>query len=174
MLLDASHALVRDLGGIETQVLALWQPLQIFQPRITYLRDSTKMTRLILINLVVAFSTSSHAAPSPVVFEQSAHKIDAFDFVEVIVRVAGPAATNPFSDVAVTGQFQQDSGSPVKVDGFCDSPDGSFFRIRFMPAKPEQYSYTVVYRQGDQQQMPDDKDLPSTFSIEYVRAWKRK
>ena len=22
--------------------------------------------------------------------------------------------------------------------------------------------------------MPDDKDLPSTFSIEYVRAWKRK
>jgi hypothetical protein len=22
--------------------------------------------------------------------------------------------------------------------------------------------------------MPDDADLPSTFSIEYVRAWKRK
>ena len=22
--------------------------------------------------------------------------------------------------------------------------------------------------------MPDDEDLPSTFSIEYVRAWKRK
>jgi hypothetical protein len=21
--------------------------------------------------------------------------------------------------------------------------------------------------------MPDDKDLPSTFSIEYVRAWKQ-
>jgi hypothetical protein len=22
--------------------------------------------------------------------------------------------------------------------------------------------------------MPDDQDLPSTFSIEYVRAWKRR
>jgi hypothetical protein len=22
--------------------------------------------------------------------------------------------------------------------------------------------------------MPDDKDLPSTFSVEYVRAWKKK
>jgi len=21
--------------------------------------------------------------------------------------------------------------------------------------------------------MPDDKDLPSTFSVEYVRAWKK-
>jgi len=23
-------------------------------------------------------------------------------------------------------------------------------------------------------EMPDDNDLPSTFSVEYVRAWKQK
>ena len=115
------------------------------------------MTRLILINLVVAFSTSSHAAPSPVVFEQSAQEVDSFDFVEVTVKVSGGATTNPFRDVAVIGQFQQKGGSPIKVEGFCDSPEGSLFRIRFMPIRPGQYSYTVEYRQGDQQQTHSGK-----------------
>ncbi len=96
-------------------------------------------------------------APKRLTCELSADEIDAFDFVEVTVKVAGPAVTNPFRDVAVTGQFQQDSGSPVKVEGFCDSPDGSLYRIRFMPIRPGQYSYTIQYRQGDQEQTHSGK-----------------
>jgi hypothetical protein len=34
------------------------------------------------------------------------------------------------------------------VDGFCDSADGSVFRIRFMPSRLGEYSYSVTYRQG--------------------------
>ena len=33
----------------------------------------------------------------------------------------------------------------VKVDGFCDSADGTLFRIRFMPSKPGDYAYSVKY-----------------------------
>ena len=66
-------------------------------------------------SLVLLGSTGAAGdAPKRVTFEQSAHEIDAFDFVEVTVKVAGPAVTNPFQDVAVTGQFQQGSGSPVR------------------------------------------------------------
>ena len=48
-------------------------------------------------------------------FEQSAHEIDAFDFVEVTVKVARPTAKNPFRDAAVIGQFQRENSSPVRA-----------------------------------------------------------
>jgi hypothetical protein len=70
-----------------------------------------------------------------VTFRQSAATIDVYDFVEVTVTVARPAA-NPFTDVVVAGEFRCEEAEPVKVDGFCDSQDGSVFRIRFMPARP--------------------------------------
>jgi hypothetical protein len=35
------------------------------------------------------------------------------------------------------------------VDGFCDSADGSVFRIRFMAPHPGSYKYSVTYRQGE-------------------------
>ena len=106
--------------------------------------------------VLLGASTVAVAAPQ-VTFEQSAVEIDAFDFVEVTVKVAEPTAKNPFRDVAVTGQFQQESGSPIKVEGFCDSPDGSLYRIRFMPTKPGKYSYTVECRQGNEQQTHSGK-----------------
>ena len=59
--------------------------------------------------------------------------------------------------MAVTGRFQAENGPPLKVEGFCDSMDGSLYRIRFMPTKPGQYSYTVEYRQGDQRQTHSGK-----------------
>src|ERR1035437_2978643 len=38
-------------------------------------------------------------------------------------------------------------GQQVAVDGFCDSADGSVFRVRFMPWAPGDYRYSVSYRQ---------------------------
>ncbi|MCL4195369.1 MAG: DUF4038 domain-containing protein, partial [Thermoguttaceae bacterium] len=38
------------------------------------------------------------------------------------------------------------------VEGFCDSPDGSIYRIRFMPTRPGQYTYRVSFRRGDSEQ----------------------
>ena len=86
------------------------------------------------------------AAPREVTFTQSAPSVEAYDFVEVTLRVNGPAAANPFTDAAVTGWFgPAGGGERVNVGGFCDSADGTVFRIRFMPSKPGDYSYRVNY-----------------------------
>lgn len=85
-----------------------------------------------------------------VTFTQSSSSTECYDFVEVTMHVAKPVARNPFTDVSVFGHFKQlDQANNFSVDGFCDSPDGSVFRVRFMPSKPGDYTYSVTYRQGD-------------------------
>jgi len=75
--------------------------------------------------------------------------VDAYDFAEVTVNVAAPDAANPFTDVALTGSFGKTGDSRrTTVEGFCDSVDGSVFRIRFMPVSPGDYTYEITYRQG--------------------------
>ncbi len=97
--------------------------------------------------------TSSSQDARIVTFNQSADKVEAYDFVEVTASVAKPTAKNPFTDVAFTGQFQRNDADPVTVHGFCDSADGSVYRIRFMPSKPGKYSYAMTFRQGEVSRM---------------------
>jgi hypothetical protein len=60
-----------------------------------------------------------------------------------------PDAANPLIDASLSGTFQTLDGSKSwDVEGFCDSSDGSVFRIRFMPTQPGDYSYTLTYKQG--------------------------
>lgn len=106
----------------------------------------------VLAALSLVLPIGAAAAAPQVSFQQSANEIDAYDFVEIALKVSGPAAKNPFQDVAVTGRFQGADGAPLEVEGFCDSLDGSLYRVRFMPAKPGKYSYRVECRQGDQRQ----------------------
>ncbi len=106
--------------------------------------------RTLILWLLIGFSASrTQAAPGEISFLQSGQTVEAYDFVEVTLGVTAPDANNPFTDVAIEGQFGK-AGSPeqVKVDGFCDSADGSLFRVRFTPATSGEYSYTVTYRQG--------------------------
>ena len=86
------------------------------------------------------------AAPRDVAFSQTVTSVAAYEFVEVTMRANAPFAGNPFTDISITGSFGPASGAPrTNVDGFCDSADGSVFRIRFMPASPGDYTYTVKY-----------------------------
>ena len=89
------------------------------------------------------------AAPGDVAVSQSATATEAWDFVEVAIQVKSPDAHNPFTDAVVTGLFGKvGAGERLNVEGFCDSTDGSVFRIRFMPSSPGEYAYTVTYRQA--------------------------
>jgi len=89
------------------------------------------------------------AAPGDVVFSQSAPTVEAWDFVEVAIQVKSPDLRNPFTDAAVTGSFgKAGAGEPLKVEGFCDSIDGSVFRIRLMPSSPGEYIYSVTYKEA--------------------------
>ena len=58
---------------------------------------------------------------------------------------------NPFIDGSITGEFEQDgSSNRVIVDGFCDSTDGSLYRVRFMPTKTGSYIFHVTVKAGQQ------------------------
>ncbi len=89
------------------------------------------------------------ASPREVTFSPSAEIVEVYDFIEIVLKVVGPDAVNPFADVTVQGDFRRGSEKPVHVDGFCDSPDGKTYRLRFLPAQPGEYSYGVKFRQGD-------------------------
>ena len=92
---------------------------------------------------------SGFAAPADVTFSPGAATVEAYDFVEVALNVASPDAKNPFTDVTVQAQFGKAGESKqLNVDGFCDSPDGTVFRVRFMPSSPGDYAYSMTYRQG--------------------------
>jgi len=81
-------------------------------------------------------------------FTQSSGEVERYDLVEVTLAVERPSAANPFTDVAVEGTFAREGGQPVKLDGFCDSQDGSVFHIRFMPTQAGAHRYSVTYRHG--------------------------
>ncbi len=103
---------------------------------------------LLTLLLAVAVLDSAAAEPGRVRFSQSATEVEAYDFVEATMNVEGPDVANPFTDARLEGEFSRRGGQAVRVDGFCDSPDGSVFRIRFMPSSPGPHDYSVVYRQG--------------------------
>jgi hypothetical protein len=85
-----------------------------------------------------------------VTFSQSSANCECFGYVEVTMNVLNLVTRNPFTKVSVSGQFRQlGQGNDFNVEGFCDSLDGSIFRIRFMPSKPGDYTYLVTYQHGD-------------------------
>jgi hypothetical protein len=89
------------------------------------------------------------ATPLRVSFSQADSNIEAYDFVEVSANVFWPRARNPFTDAELSGWFESADGrGRWPVLGFCDSDDGSVFRIRFMPPAPGDYRYFVEYRHG--------------------------
>lgn len=88
------------------------------------------------------------AAPKEVAFSQSAASVAVYDFVEVSLRISSPATSNPFTEAGVTASFGPVGTSRrVKVDGFCDSSDGTLFKVRFMPSEPGNYTYSVSYKE---------------------------
>jgi hypothetical protein len=85
--------------------------------------------------------------PGDVRFSQSARDLEVYDFVEVSANVGGRRGRNPFTDASLVGTFEQ-GGQRWSVDGFSDADDGSVYRIRFMPPRPGDYTYSLTFRQG--------------------------
>src|ERR1700677_3096821 len=88
------------------------------------------------------------ASPQKVTFTTPTGDTEAYDYVEVTANVDHPDAPNAFTGASLNGTFSKTDGSGRReVEGFCDSPDGSVLRIRFMPSAPGDYTYSVTYRQ---------------------------
>jgi uncharacterized protein DUF4038/uncharacterized protein DUF5060 len=102
----------------------------------------------VLFGLVLATGYLD-AAPQEVTFSQSAQQVDAYDLVEVTANIAVPDVANAFTDATLSGSFENSSGRKWQVEGFCDSPDGRIFRIRFMPPEAGEYRFTAAYREAN-------------------------
>lgn len=74
-------------------------------------------------------------------------RVETFDYAEITVRMPPVKSIN---DVLITGMFIGQANDTIRIDGFCDSPDGSLHRVRFMPVKAGPYRFTIksyaVYR----------------------------
>ena len=102
-----------------------------------------------LASLITLLPSVSLAAPASVSYSTAPSQIDAYDFAEITATVASPDAHDPFEDATLTGTLTTEDGSRHwDVEGFCDSDNGSIFRIRFMAPQPGGYKYSVTYRQG--------------------------
>lgn len=98
--------------------------------------------------LTLALMPALLGAPREISFSQPAGSVEAFDFLEVTLNVAGTDAHNPFTGVTLRGSFGKAGETErTAVEGFCDSADGSVFRIRFMPSSAGDYSFSVEYRE---------------------------
>ena len=107
------------------------------------------MRTVILTFLTLLLETTPLWASPQVTFAPAPASIQAYDFAEVTVSVAAPDAANPFTDVTLSGSFgRKGDAARTAVEGFCDSADGSVFRIRFVPNSPGDYTYQVAYHQG--------------------------
>jgi hypothetical protein len=95
-------------------------------------------------------STMAHrsSAEPAVQFAPSAEKVSCYEYLEVTISTTGSQAKNPFTDVTVEASFSRTGAAPIRVDGFCDSNDGTLFRVRFMPSAPGAHEYTVSYRES--------------------------
>ncbi len=120
------------------------------------LLEAGKATRIRLILLIATLAVIAALfigrrglPPRSVSFSQSVYNLEAYDFVEVTAHVSAPHAPDPFTDATIRGTFQAAAGNERwQVEGFCDADDGSIYRIRFMPASPGDYVYSVEYRQA--------------------------
>jgi poly(3-hydroxybutyrate) depolymerase/lysophospholipase L1-like esterase len=95
----------------------------------------------------VGAPVGSALSPREVRFTEPAAQVGVYDIATVEVDVDGPTALNPFTDVAVSGTFIDAAGKTYKVDGFCDSADGTRFRLRFMPQHSGLVQWSATFQQ---------------------------
>ncbi len=114
---------------------------------------------------------------APIIFTQSAPQVAVFDFIEITAKLV-PVVPNPFTDASLTGDFEPSGSSErVAVEGFCDSTDGSIYRIRFMPSKSGIYTFHVVFKAGAQTQSysgtftAQDQHLRGPLRVDPAYPW---
>jgi len=126
------------------------------------LRSCSKwVSGLAVVSTLGSLHPAAFAIPKNVSYLQPAAQVEAYDYIEITATVDAPDAHDPFEDAMLSGTFELADGSKRwSIEGFCDSADGSIFRIRFMPAHAGAYKYTVTYKQGG-----FEKSSTGTFSV---------
>jgi inosine-uridine nucleoside N-ribohydrolase len=89
--------------------------------------------------------SGTHSAPKNIAVP-SKNQVQRYDYQEVTFRVVAPdARINPFKAVRLNATFSHEDGTSQTVEGFCDSQEGSVFRVRYMPVKTGRYTYEATF-----------------------------
>jgi len=101
---------------------------------------------LILFTLsLLACSPNSSQTTELIRLSGSSTVVDQYDIFEIDIFVKNPIVSNPFTEASVYAMVDDGRGKPFRIQGFCDSDDGSLFKIRLTPRKPGKYHYSVHY-----------------------------
>jgi len=96
----------------------------------------TKIFLLLPAIVAVLVCQALAAARIEVSLVEQPKVVACFEAAEFVIKVSAegsPPFKNPFTDAELTGAFEGPDGSSLKVGGFCDSQDGSVYRLRFCP-----------------------------------------
>ncbi|MCS7221525.1 MAG: DUF5060 domain-containing protein [Anaerolineae bacterium] len=69
-----------------------------------------------------------------------------FDTIEWFLQAPPHCVANPFLDARLSGVIITPDGREIGITGFCDSEDGSLYRIRFMPGQEGDYRYRLHFQ----------------------------
>ncbi|MBI1854107.1 MAG: DUF4038 domain-containing protein [Planctomycetes bacterium] len=104
---------------------------------------------VIVVGTVEARAQGDASASADVTFDTPQTEVGVFDVWEAAVRVTSPAPGNPFTANRLVGWFVHTAdGSRTSIEGFCDSPDGSLYRLRFAPRQTGDYVFTLHLDDG--------------------------
>jgi hypothetical protein len=109
---------------------------------------SRNAVRAALATLVLC-AAPAFAAPRQVTFGAVATPVRVNEPFVVTVTVEAPDAEDCAKDVSVTGHMRLPGREPLTSKGTCDSPDGTTFRVRFVPTAAGEYEWSVRYAQGE-------------------------
>ncbi len=105
--------------------------------------------RLFLPAIVIILSyQASAAARIDISLVEEPKAVACFVSSEFVIKVSPDnnlPLGNPFIDTELTGTFVGSDGSTLKVGGFCDSQDGSVYRLRFCPNQVGAYKYNLSF-----------------------------
>ena len=110
------------------------------------------MTKIFLLLLAIAAVLSYQAlaaARIDVSLVEEPKTVACYDASEFVIKVCAEGNLlfeNPFTGTDLTGTFEGPDGSLLTVGGFCDSQDGSIYRLRFCPHKVGIYECDLSFQ----------------------------
>jgi len=97
------------------------------------------------MRVLLALLLASLCCLGETVLSKAPDTVEVNDFVELTVSTP-PLTGNPFIASPLAAELRHESDEPVFVMGFCDSADGSVFRVRFLPTKAGAYTYRITFQ----------------------------
>jgi hypothetical protein len=109
------------------------------------------MKNLLIIALVGLFTVNSFSQKLEIT--TSKPQVELYDFQEISISIKKPnLKINPFKATQVSASFTDEKGETKTVEGFCDSQDGSLYKVRFMATKVGKYTFELSFTQNNKTQ----------------------